>query len=483
MARYPLTERFVDSATAVNGRETLYWDDAVTGFSLVVYPSGRKAYAFTYRIGGRQRRYTIGDADVWPLKGRDGAREYAKELSRKVDRGEDPVEERRQLKVEGVTFEEAVRDYHRRYQVGEKNNATADEVRDKILRHCAAWCDRPVASIEPAEARKLLENLRDDGRAGAANNLFNLLGTFFNWAAARSIGYIDASPLEGETKPSDHARPPPRPYSPEEIAALWRGADELGPRERAYLRVLLLLGKRKGSLVQMRWDEVGEDGWWRMAGATMPAPGVRKLNMPVPLPAPALRIIRSLSPVDGNPYVFAGANKGRPAARRGRPLYPGKKLQEKISDASGVEDFKFHDVRDTIATRLKTLGVPGNAARRFIDHAQTGDVHETVYTSADELEEATEDAAETWGRYVKLVVSRRVWARVRRHLDAADAPEGDARRRAARDRRREFYVAIRTGGATWGRWLRNATHDEPLPSPIEEDATRPRLKVVGGTHA
>ncbi len=37
------------------------WDDAVAGFGLRVYPSGRKAFVLSYRTKGQKRLFTIGE--------------------------------------------------------------------------------------------------------------------------------------------------------------------------------------------------------------------------------------------------------------------------------------------------------------------------------------------------------------------------------------------------------------------------------------
>jgi hypothetical protein len=459
------------------------WDTDPPGFGVRVLASGRVSFLFDYRVAGRRRRMTIGPWPTWRV---ERARKRARSLKVAVDEGLDPFDG----PIADATFEEAVDDYHRRFQVGVKRNRSADNVRHLLRLHCAAWLNRRIDAISARDVRTLLERMRDGGRPVAANKTFGLLKTCFRWCASPSIGYIDRSPLDGAEKPSDHASPPPRPYSADEIGALWRAAATLGVYERAYLRVLLLVAKRKQALAAMRRDEIGRDGWWRMADAAMPEDGEKKLNMPIPLPDAALRIIRNLPREDGNPYVFVGRSARR-GDRRGEPtnLCPGSDLQAKIREASGVADYTYHAVRDTAATRLKTIGAPGGAARRYLDHAQTNDAHERAYTALDELAEATEDVAEIWGRYVTLCARRRTWAKVSAHLDALDVAEGDARRRAGRERRREFYGLLQAGGAAWTRWVRSIVaearrKDRPTPAAARERFKgRPRLRVVGGAEA
>ena len=54
-----ITKRTVDAARP--GKSDLFiWDEDVTGFGLKVTPKGKKFYLLEYRMGVRQRRYTIG---------------------------------------------------------------------------------------------------------------------------------------------------------------------------------------------------------------------------------------------------------------------------------------------------------------------------------------------------------------------------------------------------------------------------------------
>ena len=49
----------VDGLRAAD-RDTIFWDRALAGFGVRVYPSGRKVYVVQTRAGGAPRRVTIG---------------------------------------------------------------------------------------------------------------------------------------------------------------------------------------------------------------------------------------------------------------------------------------------------------------------------------------------------------------------------------------------------------------------------------------
>ena len=440
-----------------------YFDAGYPGLCLRVSHAGRRTWYHFYR-SPLDRKLVRRKLGVLPL---DDARSAWRKDRELLKDGIDPEEVRRR-RVEAAaaeraaakTYREAVEDYHRRYQVGEAGNASADGVRDALLREGGlrkgadvvdpAWLDRRVDSITAAEVGALVEGIRDGGRKVWANRVYAHLRHFFKWCASPGVGFVARSPMEGLTRPTKEERVRDRWFSADEVAALWRAADWLGVYEGAYLRVILLTGKRKRALAAMHRDEVGADGWWRPRDAK--ARG-KKLHLPIPLPAAALKVVRGLPPLDENPFVF-------PGRRRDQHLDPGTSLLRKVRAASGVADFYWHACRDTIATHLKDLRVPGNAIRRYLDHAQTRDAHERSYTH-DEMAMATEDAAEAWGRYVTLVARRRAWARVSAHLDATDVPEGDARREAQRARKRQFCALLQAGGEPWVRWVTGIARPRP----------------------
>lgn len=65
----------------------MYWDTALEGFGVRVYPSSRRVHVCAYRIRRRKRRAILGRADVLTL---DQARKKAIAYLGKVASNEDP---------------------------------------------------------------------------------------------------------------------------------------------------------------------------------------------------------------------------------------------------------------------------------------------------------------------------------------------------------------------------------------------------------
>ena len=100
--------RYQGKATANGGwGRDFRWDSEVPGFGVRVYPSGEKAFVFSYRINGRKRLMRIGRCNTMTLaQGRD----RAKKCDVAVSDGNDPLEDRQRKRTAG-TFRELVEKY------------------------------------------------------------------------------------------------------------------------------------------------------------------------------------------------------------------------------------------------------------------------------------------------------------------------------------------------------------------------------------
>ena len=60
MPRRKLTQAWVARATALPGAErTIYWDETLESFGLMVTASGARSFVVQYRANGVSRRYTV----------------------------------------------------------------------------------------------------------------------------------------------------------------------------------------------------------------------------------------------------------------------------------------------------------------------------------------------------------------------------------------------------------------------------------------
>ena len=92
-----LSDSLVRSLEAPASGNKITWDGKLTGFGCRVTAKGAKAFILNYRNRfGTERRHTIGAYPDWSVA---AARAEAKEIKKAVDRGEDPVADKKALRA------------------------------------------------------------------------------------------------------------------------------------------------------------------------------------------------------------------------------------------------------------------------------------------------------------------------------------------------------------------------------------------------
>jgi integrase len=355
------------------------------GLVVRVYPKKNDAVVKTFfhvyrgrhktenRIVVKRRKLGRYETEISLAEAHEAWREDRGHLRAGFDPANVEADEKRQNEIEAArrkinTYTAAVEDYISRYQIGERGNVSAGEVRRALLREAPEWLARPVAEIAAGDVRQVLEEIRDGRRDKRrpylSNRLYAYLRRFFAWCSEPGIDLIERSPMEGLKKPWAGEEVRERVFNDDELKALWTRSDALSKYPGAYLRVLMLTGKRKGVLARMRYDEIDEVGVW-----TPPQPTRRKVGNKrahaIPLPAEALEIIEGVSDAKDDepvPWVFFGRDGTA-------PLDPGTALQRKIAKAAQIGDFYFHAIRHTVETRMGKLGIAPHVRDLILDHA------------------------------------------------------------------------------------------------------------------
>src|SRR4051812_24282458 len=95
-----MAERLTDKGTRdlppPAAGQRFVFDAVASGLAVRILHTGARAFVFSYRINGRERRLTIGSPPAWTVA---QARQRAGELRRMVDVGGDPMEERRESRI------------------------------------------------------------------------------------------------------------------------------------------------------------------------------------------------------------------------------------------------------------------------------------------------------------------------------------------------------------------------------------------------
>jgi integrase len=338
------------------------------GFAVRVTSNGAKAFVLDYRIRQRQYRYTIG---TWPDWSALRAVREARELRQRVDRGENPLDDRAAPPT-AKTVADVIDEFLSRYVSGKLRSAK--EYERAFARFVKpAIGTETIHNVRRSQIAEMLDRIEDKSGAVMADRTLAYLRKAFNWYAARDDRFVPPI-VKGmaRTKPRERARD--RVLSDEEIRLIW---PQLTGIFGAYVKTLLFTGQRKEEVSRLTWSEIDDKGVW-----TIPAERykTRRANV-VPLSSAARRTIEAQLRIDGCEYVFAG--------RTGKTPFSGfSKAKSALDKATGVTGWTLHDLRRTAKTLMVRAGVRPDISERVLGHVIAG--VEGVYDRHSYLDEKRE---------------------------------------------------------------------------------------------
>jgi integrase len=369
-------------------------DGQIPGLYLIVQPSGAKSWAVRYRSGGVSRKLTLGK---FPKLGLTAARRAAQSATLAVSEGRDPADEKREAR-ERVAEDSvpAVVDLFIARHV-QPNNRSASEVQRILKREViTVWPRKSIHEIGRRDVLRLIDGIVDRGAPFMANRVFAALRKMFNWAVERGI--IDTSPCAG-LKPPAAETSRDRVLSDDEIRAFWQATETAGYPFGPLFRLLLLTGQRREEVAGMRWSEIDlRNAMWRI-------PKERSKNgraHDVPLPSPAVDILRGLPRIDCCDLVFTTtartAVSGHSKAK--------KRLDAAMHDLAGIETtaWRLHDLRRTVASGMARLGINLPIIEKVLNHVSGSFRGIVGVYQRHEFSEEKRTALEQWARHVQALV-------------------------------------------------------------------------------
>jgi integrase len=358
------------------------WDSgtgAARGLHILVQPTGTRTYRVTYQVGGGKRAIALGRVGVTTL---EEARTKARQAQRTADDGHDPKRFDPKL---SDRFTDLLDTWTQQEQIGRKRAVSADESKTFVRNSCAAWLNRPIATIRRAEVEAVLWAKRETAPY-SANRLFRSLACFFRWCI--NTERLSKSPMQGMPLPWDGEEERNRPWfkgdkADDLLRALWACADKIGGHKGRFIKLAIVTGKRRTIIQTMQWEAIDADWFW-----TPPPGSSTKRNHPMPLPKLAQRIL--------TPRLEKGSAVG---------WFNQVELLTHVRKSIGVEDFIWHGLRHIMATKLKSLRVRRHVRKMIGDKvpferdAQDGYEHDDDADRADMLE-----ALELWAAYIERLV-------------------------------------------------------------------------------
>lgn len=378
-----LTKATVDKSRPAGLKYTLR-DSEIPGFSLRVYPNGRKAFYNRYRVGGGRsaqiREPRVGDlGELTPAEARNIVLDWAAI----VRRGGDPMGQRqkqREAPTMEMLFERYLKEYAQRHK---KPSSVRNDVRMIEKRLMPAFGKKRVRAVTRQEIRSFHAALED--KPYEANRLLALLSKVFSFAAD-DLEWIErgAHPVKGIRRFEEKKRK--RYLSQTELARLGHAlaraeAGELGrsisPYAIAMFRLVVLTGARHSEILKLCWDEVNFER------GCLELPDSKTGEKEIYLPPAALQLLTELPRGVGNPYVIVGKN-------RGTHLVNVKDSWIFIRREAGIEDVRLHDLRHSFASVGARAGMSLPLIGALLGHHDSATTARYAHLSSDPIRQAAD---------------------------------------------------------------------------------------------
>jgi integrase len=370
-----LTDKIVRELSAPAVGNTISWDSEVKGFGVRITARGARGFVLDYRAGGRQRRYTIGSFPDWPAI---AARNEAARLKQEIDRGRDPMVERRHERqaptmaalCDRYLAEHA--DIHNKPRTRAENRRIVERIiKPKIGR-------LKVEAVDHEDVARMHRELKPTPRQ--ANHVVAVLSKMFHLAERWKLRPLSSNPCRHVRRYPERQRDRyPLPEELERVGAALRAmeaAGELRTSDAACIRFLALVGCRLSEAVELNLESVNfRTGIWTLPDAKA---GAR----PVMLGAPALVLLAGLGRATGRAFV----------RQSGAPVTVNmiEHAWSAVRDRADARDLRLHDLRHGVGTYAGAAGLNAFLVRDLLGHKTMSMTGRYVSKHADPLRAAAD---------------------------------------------------------------------------------------------
>lgn len=358
-------------------------DTELKGFCARVLPSGGITFNLRYTLrDGSRGRIKLGPVDVLTV---EQARDAARDKLADVTKGVDPKAERKATRM--PTLGEFVAEQF--YPLWLKSKRCGDETQANMEQTFADLWKLPLTDITPGRVEKWRAALlADDRKPSTVNRHLDNLKSCLSRAVEWEV--LEEHPLARMKRIKQDKRPKVRYLSPEEETKLYDALDAREEemrterdsankwrRDRGYaelfdlrkidfvdhLKPIVMLaihtGMRRGELFSLEWSDVDlERAQLTVRGDVAKSGTTRHID----LNSIALDVLRRWKKqTQAHGYAFPSPTGAR--------LDNIKTSWEALLVRAKIDDFRFHDLRHTFASKLVQAGVDLNTVRELLGHA------------------------------------------------------------------------------------------------------------------
>lgn len=390
MPKLLLTTTFVSQAQCPVDRKHLdFFDTHTKGLVLEVRRSSTATYYLRYQDKrGRTRQTKLADARDVSLS---QARSLADKARNRIAMGEDPQEEKAQLK-RVPTFAQFIDEHYMPYVRTYKRSWETDIslLKNHLL---PRFANRYMDEITRQDIQKMHHDRRAAGAApGSANRLLIMMRYIFNLALKWEIAGVKANPCAGVPLLEVNNKKE-RYLSVEEAQRLYEAVCKSENTMLQYIvPMLILTGARKREVLDAKWQDF--DFTRRIWRIPMSKSGKARH---VPLSDGALTILTTMPRNTKTDYVFANPQTNKPYVS----IFVAWNTARR---SVGLADVRMHDLRHSFASLLINSGRTLYEVQLILGHTQVKTTQRYAHLSQDTLLAAANAATRAVGGVMLPIV-------------------------------------------------------------------------------
>ncbi len=374
-----LTKRVVDALKS-KASETVYWDDALSGFGVRVRPTGRKSYIVKCRCRGRQIKMTIGTHGPMTV---EQARTEARAIIAEAKAGQDPSAEYSRMR-KSPTMKELGQRFLDEYVPTHCRPTTEREYRRSVELFINPQIGtRKAIEVERTDIARLHHGLRD--KPYQANRTLGVLSKMFNLAEIWGLRPDGSNPCRHVKKYKEEKRG--RFLSDEEYKRLGdalREAEAEKTETKSAINaiwLLMLTGCRLNEIMTLKWAYVD------LEAKELRLPDSKTGAKTVHLGAAAIDQLEKITNIDGNEFVIAGKKTG---ARLTDLQHPWRRIRE----SAKLADVRLHDLRHSFASRGLMVGEGLPMIGKLLGHSQVQTTARYAHLANEPIKSAADRIAD-----------------------------------------------------------------------------------------
>jgi integrase len=387
-----ITARSVAALTLPRGKsDVIHFDDDLPGFGYRLRLGARgkvnASWVAQYRRAGATRRVLLGNGAVLSV---EQARTAAKKILAKVALGEDPQADKAERRDKDRLSLRSVVDEYLAVKQSEVRPGTLREItRYLVGPYFRVLHGMAVDSITRRDVASAVVAAQRQHSAAVATLARATLSSFFAWAL--TMGIVESNPVIGAAQPKA-AEPRSRVLSDAELVRIWNacGDDDYGK----IIRLLILLPCRRQEVGGAAWSEFDfERGIWTI-------PAARSKNgkaHTLPLMPVALEILENVPRMATRDHLFGARSLvGFGSWGEGK---------SRLDARSGVQAYKVHDVRRSVATKMADIGVAPHVIEQILNHQSGHKAGPAGIYNRSSYEREVRNALALWADHVRSLVA------------------------------------------------------------------------------